>query len=207
MKHTPLLRLSAFLPLAAGLFISLAGLSQPARAATETAVFAGGCFWCVESDFDKVAGVIETTSGYAGGTEASPNYQTVSAGQTGYAESVRVTFDNSKVSYSQLVEYFWKTIDPTVQDRQFCDEGHQYRTAIFYQNDAQKKVAEASKAKLVASGKFPHVYTEVAPVLNFYPAESYHQNYYQKNPIRYEFYRLNCGRDNRVKELWGKSVH
>ncbi len=175
-----------------------------AQAATETAVFAGGCFWCVESDFDHVPGVLKTTSGYAGGIEKNPSYETVSAGQTGHAEAVQVSYDNSKVTYSQLVEYFWKTIDPTVKDRQFCDGGHQYRTALLYSNDEQKAIAEKSKAALVASKKFAQIYTEVAPVIAFYPAEEYHQDYYKKNPIRYNYYRSRCGRDARIEELWGK---
>ena len=184
-------------------FIGLVMVALPAWSATETAVFAGGCFWCVESDFDKVPGVLKTTSGYAGGTEKSPTYETVSAGRTGHAEVVEVVFDPAKVTFAQLVEHFWKTIDPTVKDRQFCDTGRQYRTAIFYVDDNQKAIADKSKAALVASKRFPQVYTEVAPVIGFYAAEDYHQDYYQKNPIRYNYYRNGCGRDARLKSIWG----
>ncbi len=168
--------------------------------ATEKAVFAGGCFWCVESDFDHVPGVITTTSGFDGGTSANPTYEVVSAGKTDYAESVLVEFDPSKVSYETLVDYFFKHIDPTTKDKQFCDEGHQYRSAIFYLTDEQKNTALVVKKKLE-----PHVaaiYTEIVPATHFYPAEDYHQNYYQKNPIRYKYYRYQCGRDARVKEVW-----
>ena len=186
------------------LFVTMASMTAPSHAAMETAVFAGGCFWCVESDFDKVPGVVKTISGYAGGQEKNPTYEMVGRGKTSHAEVVEVTFDNTKVSYANLVEYFWKTIDPTVKDRQFCDGGRQYRTAIFYLNDTQKAVAEKSKAALVASQKFPQIYTEVAPVIGFYAAEDYHQDYYQKNPIRYNYYRSRCGRDERIIELWGK---
>jgi peptide-methionine (S)-S-oxide reductase len=174
-----------------------------AQAETRTAIFGGGCFWCVESDFDKVPGVLKTISGYAGGQYKDPDYKVVSAGRTDHTEAVEVTYDDTKVSYSQLVEFFWKTIDPTVKDRQFCDAGTQYRTGFYYLNDEQKKVAEASKAKLQASGKFKTIHTEVAPAVKFYPAEEYHQDYYKKNPIRYGYYRNGCGRDKRLEELWG----
>ena len=169
-----------------------------------TAVFAGGCFWCVEADFDKVPGVSGTESGYAGGELKNPTYEQVSHGGTGHAESVRVTYDPKKVSYEQLLEYFWHHVDPTVNDRQFCDVGDQYRTAIFYQDDAQRRAAQASKAALEKSGRLSHVYTEIAPAGTFYPAEEYHQDYYKKNPIRYKYYRTACGRDARVNEVWGK---
>ena len=177
----------------------LAEESKPA-----TAVFAGGCFWCVEADFDKLAGVLSTESGYAGGLLKNPTYEQVSAGGTGHAESVRVTYDPKKVNYETLLDYFWHHVDPTVKDQQFCDVGNQYRTAIFYQDDAQKRAAEASKAALEKSGKLAHVYTEIAPAGMFYPAEEYHQDYYKKNPIRYKYYRTSCGRDARVNEVWGK---
>ncbi|MCQ8894949.1 peptide-methionine (S)-S-oxide reductase MsrA [Limnobacter humi] len=191
----------------AGLVLSLgASIGSTAwAAATQTAVFAGGCFWCTESDFDKVPGVIKTTSGYAGGAEKNPTYEQVGGGKTGHAEAVLVEFDPAKVSYAQLVEHYWKTIDPTVKDRQFCDVGRQYRTAIFYANDEQKKIAQDSLARLVNSKRFPVVYTEVAPVIGFYPAEEYHQDYYKKNPIRYNYYRSRCGRDDRLVEVWGSS--
>ncbi len=177
----------------------LAEESKPA-----TAVFAGGCFWCVEADFDKLPGVLATESGYAGGSLKNPTYEQVSAGRTGHAESVRVTYDPKKVSYETLLDYFWHHVDPTVKDRQFCDVGNQYRTAIFFEDDSQRRSAEASKAMLEKSGRLPHVYTEIAPAGTFYPAEEYHQDYYKKNPIRYKYYRTSCGRDARVNEVWGK---
>jgi peptide-methionine (S)-S-oxide reductase len=175
----------------------------PAHAEPQTAVFGGGCFWCMEADFDKVPGVLKTISGYAGGQYKNPNYQSVSAGLTDQTEVVEVSYDNTKVSYSQLVEFFWKKIDPTVKDKQFCDNGRQYRTGLYYLNDEQKKEAEASKAKLQNSGKFKIIHTEVSPVVQFYPAEEYHQDYYIKNPVRYSYYRKSCGRDKRLEELWG----
>jgi peptide-methionine (S)-S-oxide reductase len=175
-----------------------------APAAQATAIFAGGCFWCVEADFDKLAGVTATESGYAGGRQPNPTYEQVSAGGTGHAEVVRVTYDPKTVTYEQLLEYFWPHVDPTVKDRQFCDVGDQYRTAILYESTAQRRAAEASKAALEKSGRLAHVYTEVAPAGTFYPAEEYHQDYYRKNPIRYKFYRTSCGRDARLKEVWGK---
>ena len=172
--------------------------------ATEKAIFAGGCFWCVESDFDKVAGVISTTSGYAGGTTTKPTYEQVSSKNTGHAEVVEVVFDPARVSYAKLVDHFWRTIDPTVKDRQFCDVGNPYRSALFPIGEAQLKVAQASKAALEKSKPFPEpIVTEVTPASTFYPAEDYHQDYYKKNPVRYQYYRLSCGRDARVKALWG----
>lgn len=177
-----------------------------APATTQTAIFAGGCFWCTESDFDKVDGVLSTTSGYAGGTQPNPTYEQVSAGGTGYAESVEVVFDPRKVSYKQLVEYYWHTIDPTTKDAQFCDHGSQYRTAIFYLDEQQRRIAEASKAALEQSKPFSAaIVTQIAPATKFYPAEDYHQNYHQKNPLRYGFYRASCGRDARLKALWGEA--
>ncbi len=188
-----------------------AAAAKPAEAAkaakpdaTATAVFAGGCFWCVESDFDKVPGVVSTTSGYTGGTTQNPTYEQVGGGNTGHAESVEIKFDPSKVSYKQLVEHFWRTIDPTTKDRQFCDAGTPYRTAIFAQDAEQLKIAEASKAALEKSKPFSApVVTEVVKGGPFYPAEDYHQDYYQKNPVRYNYYRYSCGRDARLKQLWG----
>jgi peptide-methionine (S)-S-oxide reductase len=174
-----------------------------APAARATAIFAGGCFWCVEADFDKLAGVTATESGYAGGRQPNPTYEQVSAGGTGHAEAVRVTYDPKTVTYEQLLDYFWRHVDPTVKDRQFCDAGNQYRTAILYESAAQRRAAEASKAALEKSGRLAQVYTEVAPAGTFYPAEEYHQDYYRKNPIRYKFYRTSCGRDARLKEVWG----
>ncbi len=185
---------------------SAAGNSVPRPDGASTAVFAGGCFWCIEADFEKLPGVFDAESGYAGGTVKNPTYEQVSAGDTGHTEVVRVYYDPKKVSYQQLVDYFWRHIDPTVKDRQFCDGGSQYRSAILYQNDAEKSVAQASKSALEKSKRFANVHTEIIPVGTFYSAEEYHQDYYKKNPVRYKYYRASCGRDARVKELWGKDA-
>jgi peptide-methionine (S)-S-oxide reductase len=171
---------------------------------TATAIFAGGCFWCSESDFEKVPGVLEVESGYTGGRTERPSYQEVSAGQTGHTEAVRVIYDPAKVSYRQLVEYHWRHIDPTVKDRQFCDVGSQYRSGIYWQNEAERQVVEASLKALKESGRFQNIYTEVAPATPFWLAEEYHQDYYKKNPLRYAYYRASCGRDQRIEKLWGK---
>ncbi|MDD2932795.1 MAG: peptide-methionine (S)-S-oxide reductase MsrA [Methylotenera sp.] len=178
---------------------------KPPSAQLATAIFAGGCFWCAEADFEKLAGVVMAESGYTGGQLQNPTYEQVSHGGTGHAESVRVTYNPKQVSYEKLLDYFWHHIDPTVKDQQFCDVGNQYRSAIFYQNEAQKKAAESSKAALERSGKLAHIYTEIVPASTFYPAEDYHQDYYKKNPIRYKYYRHGCGRDARVSEVWGTS--
>ena len=167
------------------------------------ATFAGGCFWCTESDFDKVKGVISTTSGYTGGKVANPGYERVSAGGTGHTEAVEVIYDPSKVSYEKLLTYYWRTVDPTVKNAQFCDHGEQYRTAIFVRNDEERKLAEASKKKVEAELKQP-VYTQIVQAGPFYAAEEYHQDFYKKNPTKYKFYRWNCGRDQRLEQLWGK---
>lgn len=176
-------------------------------AVTAKAIFAGGCFWCVESDFDKIAGVISTTSGYTGGQTANPSYEQVSSHATGHAEAVEVVFDPAKVSYQRLLAYFWHTIDPTVKDQQFCDHGSPYRTAIFAQDANQLKIAQASRAALEKSKllKDPIV-TDIVLAGAFYPAEEYHQDYYKKNPIRYKFYRSSCGRDARLQQLWGNQA-
>ncbi len=175
-----------------------------AGASTAKAIFAGGCFWCVESDFDKVPGVISTTSGYTGGKTANPNYEQVSSHATGHAEAVEVLFDPAKVSYGRLVEHYWRTIDPTTRDRQFCDSGSPYRSAIFALDAEQLRIAMASRATLEKSKPFKDpVVTEVVPAGAFYPAEEYHQDYYLKNPLRYKYYRTGCGRDARLKQLWG----
>jgi peptide-methionine (S)-S-oxide reductase len=171
----------------------------------ETAIFAGGCFWCVESDFDKLPGVVSTTSGYAGGHTQNPTYHEVSAGGTGHAESVEVVFDPKVVTYKRLLDYYWHSIDPTVKNRQFCDVGTQYRTAIFYLDDRQKREAEASLAEVEKTKPFKApIETEIVKAGKFWPAEEYHQDYYKKNPLRYHFYREGCGRDARLKQLWGK---
>ena len=175
--------------------------------ATATATFAGGCFWCTEADFDKVDGVISTTSGYIGGRTANPTYDSVSAGNSGHAEAVQVVYDPTKVTYAKLLEYYWRTIDPTTKDRQFCDSGNPYRTAIFVHDEQQKALAEASKKALTANKPFRDpIVTEIVNATTFYPAEEYHQDYYKKNPVRYKFYRGNCGRDARLKQLWGEQA-
>ena len=177
---------------------------QATAAVTAKASFAGGCFWCVESDFDKIPGVISTTSGYTGGRVAKPTYEQVSSHNTGHAEAVEVVYDPAKVSYQRLVAYFWHTIDPTVKDQQFCDHGSPYRTAIFAQNDEQLKIAQASRAALEKTKPFKEpIVTEITLATAFYPAEEYHQDYYKKNPVRYKYYRNGCGRDARLQQLWG----
>jgi peptide-methionine (S)-S-oxide reductase len=169
-----------------------------------TAIFAGGCFWCMEHPFDEVDGVISTTSGYTGGHLPNPTYKQVSAGGSGHTEAVQVVYDPVKVDYQELLEIFWRNVDPLDANGQFCDKGTQYRTAIFYADDEQGRLAIASKARLEQSERFRQpIVTEVAPATVFYPAESYHQDYYKKNPVRYKFYRYSCGRDNRLKQLWG----
>ena len=183
------------------LIVPLAAYGQK----TEKATFAGGCFWCTEEAFEKVPGVTEVVSGYIGGKVKNPSYEQVSTGRTGHTEAVQVTFDPAKVSYDQLLDTFWLNHDPTVKDRQFCDGGNQYRSAIFYQNEAERQAAEASKAELEKSGRFAHIYTEIVPASTFYLAEDYHQDYYKKNPLRYNFYRSRCGRDARVAEVWGST--
>jgi peptide-methionine (S)-S-oxide reductase len=196
--------------MALALSLASAAVSASAQAVpaadTKTAVatFAGGCFWCVEADFDKVPGVISTVSGYIGGTSAKPTYEDVSRGLGGHTEAVQVVYDPSKVSYEKLVTYFWRTIDPTVKNRQFCDAGSQYRTGVFTHSDEQKRVAEASKAALEKSKPFKDpIVTEITVASTFTAAEDYHQDYYKKNPVRYAYYRNGCGRDERLKELWG----
>lgn len=167
------------------------------------ATFAGGCFWCTEADFDKVEGVLSTTSGYIGGHKNDPTYREVSTGGTGHAEAVEIEYDPDKVSYEELLDVFWVNHDPTTNTRQFCDSGSQYRPAIFYHDAEQKRLAEAKKREVAQSRSFP-VKTEISEATAFYPAEDYHQNYYKKNPVRYKFYRYGCGRDARLEELWGK---
>lgn len=169
------------------------------------ATFAGGCFWCMEPPFDKLKGVISTTSGYMGGHVDQPAYQQVSRGDSGHAEVMQVTYDPSIVNYETLLKTFWKNVDPTDAGGQFCDRGSQYRTAIFYHDAKQQKLAEQSKAELINNKSFAaDIVTEITAASQFYPAEDYHQDYYQKNPIRYKYYRYSCGRDARLEELWGK---
>jgi len=193
--------IAALLALAA----SVSSTQAVAQGPTAKATFAGGCFWCVEADFDKVPGVISTTSGYIGGTVANPTYEQVSAKTTGHAEAVEIVFDPGKVSYAQLLEKFWRTIDPTTKDRQFCDSGSPYRTAIFTHDAAQAAAAQASLAALEKSKPFKDpIVTQLVPAGPFYVAEDYHQDYYKKNPVRYNYYRTSCGRDARLEQLWGK---
>ena len=185
------------------------GAAQPSVAAdtgeTAYATFAGGCFWCIEADFEKVEGVITVTSGYTGGHVANPTYKKVSAGGTGHTEAIRVVYDPDVVSYEELLDVFWHNIDPTVKNRQFCDVGDQYRSGIFYHGEAQREAAERSRAQLEKSKPFPQpIVTEITEESAFYPAEVYHQDYAKKNPIRYSYYRKGCGRDRRLQELWGE---
>ncbi len=193
-----------------GLLIAVSGSAGTASPAPEgdqlaKATFAGGCFWCMEEALDKVDGVISTTSGYTGGRKANPTYEEVSAGGTGHTESVQIVYDPAKVGYAQLLDIFWHNIDPTTPNRQFCDRGNQYRSAIFYHDETQKRLAEESKQRLEQSKPFKEaIATEIVPASEFYPAEEYHQNFYQKNPFRYKFYKFNCGRAQRLQKLWGK---
>ena len=181
-----------------------AAAASTAAGASAKATFAGGCFWCVESDFDKVPGVISTTSGYIGGTVANPSYEQVSSKRTGHAEAVEIVYDPARVSYEQLLQTYWRSIDPTTKDRQFCDVGSPYRTAIFTHGADQAAAAQASLKALDKSKPFPEpIVTTVEPAGPFYAAEAYHQDYYKKNPIRYTYYRTSCGRDARLKQLWG----
>lgn len=206
----------ALLGLAIGLFGSTAALAgsgamhkadAKGEGKTEQATFAGGCFWCMEAPFDKLPGVVSVTVGYTGGGLKNPTYEQVSAGGSGHAESVQIVYDPARISYARLLDIFWRNIDPTVKDRQFCDRGHQYRSAIFTHNEEQRREAEKSKVALERNKPFKGaIMTEIVPAGVFYPAEDYHQHYYKKNPIRYKFYRGSCGRDARLKELWGSSA-
>jgi peptide-methionine (S)-S-oxide reductase len=197
-------------PLAASAFALLLAFASagPAWAqASAKATFAGGCFWCVEADFDKVPGVLSTTSGYIGGHVANPTYPQVSAKKTGHAEAVEIVYDPARVSYEQLLARFWRSIDPTTKDRQFCDAGTPYRSVIFTHDAAQLAAARASLRELETSKPFKEpIVTQIVPATAFYPAEAYHQDYAQKNPLRYQYYRKSCGRDARLEQLWGKAA-
>ncbi|MCK9420327.1 MAG: peptide-methionine (S)-S-oxide reductase MsrA [Nitrospirae bacterium] len=185
----------------------IASAAVMAATSLEKATFAGGCFWCMEHPFDEIPGVVSVTPGYTGGHKKSPTYEEVSAGGTGHAESVQIVYDPAQVTYEKLLNVFWHNIDPIVKDRQFCDTGHQYRSAIFYHTEEQHRLALQSKALLEKSKTFKEpVVTEIAQATEFTPAEEYHQHYYKKNPIRYKFYRTSCGRDKRLKELWGDAA-
>jgi methionine-S-sulfoxide reductase len=200
------------IPALAAAAVALAAAGTVAQQDTSTmttdgqaiATFAGGCFWCMEPPYDKLDGVISTTSGYTGGSKADPTYKEVSRGGTGHAEAVQIVYDPGKVSYEQLLEVFWHNVDPLDAGGQFCDRGDSYRTALFVHDEEQRRLAEASKQALADSDRFAQpIVTEVVDAGTFYPAEDYHQDYYEKNPIRYKFYRWNCGRDQRLADLWG----
>ena len=196
----PALLLLAFLP-----FSGSGGTSTPDY---ETATFAGGCFWCMEPPFDKLDGVISTTSGYTGGHQKAPTYREVSRGGTGHAEAVQVIYDPERISYTELLDTYWHNIDPTSANGQFCDRGDPYRSEIFYHNEAQLQLAVSSRQALEKSKPFREpVVTGISQATDFYPAEDYHQDYYQMNPVRYTFYRYGCGRDKRLEELWGPDSH
>jgi peptide-methionine (S)-S-oxide reductase len=188
-----------------GLVLVLSALTGTHAQERAVTTFAGGCFWCVEADFDKVPGVLGTTSGYTGGTVKDPTYQQVGAGKTGHTEAVEIVYDPSKVTFQKLLDVFWRNHDPLAKNRQFCDSGEQYRAGIFYHDEEQRKLAEDSKKAVQAKFAPRAVHTEIAKATAFYKAEDYHQNYYEKNPVRYKFYRYNCGRDQRLEQLWGKS--
>ena len=189
------------------IFLAFGGIAYAAdrdnkRTETAKATFAGGCFWSVELLFDKVDGVLSTISGYTGGAKKNPTYDQVVTGRTGHAESVQITYDPKKVSYEKLLDVFWHNIDPLTPDAQFCDAGSQYRTAVFYHDEMQKRLGEKSKKAL--QGRFKQlIVTQIVPVSQFYPAEDYHQDFHLKNPVRYQLYRAGCGRDRRLEELWG----
>lgn len=191
------------------ILISLTGAyAAQTMSGVETAVFAGGCFWCEETAFEGKPGVISVISGYTGGQTQNPTYEEVSSGRTGHAESVQVTFDPKKTTYAELLKIFWVNTDPTDSGGQFCDRGNQYRSEIFYANETQKRLAEQSKQDVIRTKKFSEpIVTPITQVKQFYPAEEYHQDFYKKNPIRYESYRIGCGRDRRLQELWGSSGH
>jgi peptide-methionine (S)-S-oxide reductase len=202
----PMLQSFLFLaPMLAASWPSDGAQSAPAGKTLAKATFAGGCFWCMEHPFDELPGVVSVTPGYTGGRKKNPTYQEVSAGGTGHAEAVQVVFDPAVVSYTKLLDVFWRNIDPTVKDRQFCDVGEQYRSAVYYHDEEQRRLIEESLRELEKSKPFKEkIVTQVAPASDFWPAEEYHQHYYKKNPHRYRLYRSGCGRDVRLKQLWGK---
>ena len=178
----------------------------PTPSTEEVAILAGGCFWCMEPPFESMPGIIEVTSGYTGGQKVNPTYEEVSAGTTGHTEAVRIRFDSKTISYEKILNTFWLNIDPFAENAQFCDHGPQYRSGIFFTNDAQKKQAQASKEAILSSAKLKgKIVTEITSAGTFYPAEEYHQDYYKKNPYRYKYYRYRCGRDSRLDEIWGSA--
>ncbi len=190
-------------------FVLSGAVATPAIGTTPVplakATLAGGCFWCMEPPYDKLEGVISTTSGYTGGHKLQPTYEEVSAGATGHAEAVQIVYDPRKITYAELLKVFWRNIDPTTPDRQFCDKGSQYRSAIFYHDPEQKRLSEESRREIEQSKSFPQpIVTEIVSAGEFYPAEEYHQDFYQKNPVRFKLYKFACGRDRRLEELWGE---
>ena len=188
--------------------VALAADGMAVAGKHQIATFAGGCFWCVESDFDHVPGVVRTISGYTGGTSKDPTYNDVTAGGTGHREAVQIYFDPMKVTYAALLEVFWRSVDPIDAGGQFCDRGVSYETAIFANSPEQAKLAEVSKQRLQNAGTLKKpIVTNIETAMQFYPAEDYHQDYYKKNPLRYQFYRFSCGRDKRITELWGDDAH
>ena len=204
------MRVAAFLVSVVFLSAIAGGISQAEPESTTQsgeiafATFAGGCFWCMEPPFDKLNGVISTISGYSGGNTSNPTYKQVSAGRTGHAEVIQLSYDPTKISYEELLNVFWVNVDPTRNDGQFCDRGNQYRPGIFYHNAEQQKAAEASKNRIISNKIIKNrIKVEISKASTFYAAEEYHQDYYQKNPIRYKYYRHSCGRDNKLRELWG----
>lgn len=205
-----IVRAFGYMCVALVLLLSVSLLSASAQTAERStsakAIFAGGCFWCMEEAFEEVPGVLSVTSGYIGGRVPNPTYDQVSAGKTGHTEAIEVLYDPARVNYSTLLEVFWHNIDPLTPNAQFCDHGSQYRAGIFYHSAEQQKLADASKQALIDSQRFKEpIVTEITMATMFYPAEEYHQDYYKKNPLRYKFYKYNCGRAQRLKELWGKS--
>jgi peptide-methionine (S)-S-oxide reductase len=204
--------LGAAAAVAVGLLVAMLSASRaggqapdPGKAGLRTATFAGGCFWCMEAPFDALDGVVSTTSGYTGGRIVNPSYEQVSSGGTGHTEALQVLYDPKKVSYEKLLEVFWHNVDPLTANGQFCDRGEQYRTGIFWEDEAERVLAERTKREVAARLRKP-VVTEIVKAGPFYPAEEYHQDYYKKNPVRYKFYRYNCGRDRRLQELWGEAA-
>jgi len=208
MRKPIALSVVAVAALLIGTWIGQSTSLAAADATSGKAYFAGGCFWCMEEAFEKVEGVLSATSGYMGGTVANPSYEEVSAGRTGHAESVEVVYDPGKVSYQKLLEAFWHNVDPITPNAQFCDHGTQYRSAIFFQTDEEKRVSDSSKQALEQSRRFKEpIVTQIVMASQFYPAEEYHQDFYKKNPVRYKFYKYNCGRAQRLEALWGKPSH
>ena len=207
MKFRIVLGLVLLLMQPGSIFAAGKDQTTPSASRLEKATFAGGCFWCMEEALDRLEGVITTTSGYTGGQKGNPTYEEVSAGGTGHAEAVQITYDAAKVDYEKILELFWHNIDPTTPNKQFCDVGNQYRSAIFYHNETQRRLAEDSKKMIEKTKKFSEpIVTEIIPASEFYPAEEYHQNFYQKNPVRYKFYKYSCGRAQRLEQLWGKAT-